>query len=81
MRIRKRDDISPNEQDIGGFTGFMTSVFPKENQSKPHYFKTLPRPPTKTSNIMEKAKTTDESKNIPFIQFVADHQFTLILLK
>ena len=47
MRIRKRDDISPNEQDIGGFTGFMTSVFPKENQSKPHYFKTLPRPPTK----------------------------------
>ena len=67
MRIRKGDNISPNEQDIGAFTGF----------------KTLPRPPTKLviCTLMEKAKTADESKNMPFIQFVADHQFTLILLK
>ena len=32
LRIKKGDDILPNEQDIGVFTGFMASVFPKEDQ-------------------------------------------------
>ena len=74
LRIRKGDDISPNEKDIGAFTGFMVSVFPKEDQSKPYYFTTLPKPPTKSViyTVMEKTETTAVSKNVPFIQFVGD---------
>ena len=74
LRIRKGDDISPIEQDIGAFTGFMASVFPKEDQSKPCYFTTLPKPPTKLViyTIMEKAETAAVSKNMSFIQFVGD---------
>ena len=36
LRIRKGDDISPIEQDIGAFTGFMASIFfPKKiNQNR-----------------------------------------------
>ena len=32
LRIRKGDDILPIKQDIGAFTEFMESVFPKEDQ-------------------------------------------------
>ena len=74
LRIRKGDDISQNEKDIGAFTGFMVSVFPKEDQAKPYYFTTLPKPPTKSVlyTVMEKAETTAASQNMPFIQFVGD---------
>ena len=75
LRIRKGDDISPNEQDIGAFTGFMTLVFPKENESKPYCFRTLPKQPTRPIiyTLMKKAETVAESKNMRFIQFVGDH--------
>ena len=70
--IRKGDDISPNEQDIGTFTGFMASVLPKEGQSKPYYSTTLPKPPTKPviHRLMEKTETASVSKTMPFIQLV-----------
>ena len=51
LRSRKGDDISPNEQ---GFTGFMASVFPKEDQLKPYYQHNKTQP---TKTVIEKAKT------------------------
>ena len=74
LRIRKGDYIPSNEQDIGAFTEFMASVFPKEDQLKPYYFTTLPKPPTKPViyTLMEKVETATVSKNMPFIQFVGD---------
>ena len=74
LRIRKGDDISPNEQNIGAFTGFVASVFPKEDQSKLYYFTTLPKPPTKPIiyTLMEKAETAAVSKSMLSIQFVGD---------
>ena len=70
--IRKGDDISPNEQDIGTFTGFMASVLPKEGQSKPYYSTTLPKPPTKPViyTLMQKTETASVFKTMPFIQLV-----------
>ena len=61
---QKRDDISPNEQDIGALPGFKASVFPKEDQSKPFYFITLVKLPTKPAiyKLMEKAETAAVSK-------------------
>ena len=50
LTIRQADDILPNEQDIGAFTGFIASAFPKGDQSKPYYFTTLSKP-QKNSNI------------------------------
>ena len=74
LRIRKKDGISPNEQDIGAFTKFMTSVFLKEHQSKPYYFTTLPKLPIKSViyTFLKKAETATVFKYIPFIQFVSD---------
>ena len=64
LKIRKGDDISPNEQDIGALPGFKASVFPKEDQSKPYYFITLAKLPTKpaTYKLLEKAETAAVSK-------------------
>ena len=76
LRIRKGNDVSLNEQNIGAFTGFMVSVFPKEDQSKPYYFITLPKPSTKPViyTLIENTETPAPavSKNIFFIQFVGD---------
>ena len=82
LKIRKGDDISPNEQDIAAVTGFMASVFPKEDQSKLYYFTALPKPPTKPviHTLMEKAKTAAVSKNMLLFSLMATNQFTLILL-
>ena len=64
LKIRKGDDISPNEQDIGALPGFKASVFPKEDQSKPFHFITLVKLPTKPAiyKLMEKGKTAAVSK-------------------
>ena len=76
LRIRKVNDISLNEQNIGAFTGFMASVFTKEDQSKPYYFITLPKPSIKPViyTLIENTETPAPavSKNIFFIQFVGD---------
>ena len=64
--IRKADDISPNEQDIGAFTGFMTSIFLKEDQSTLYYFTALPKPTKPVIyTLMEKAETAAILKNMP----------------
>ena len=65
LKIRKGDDISRNEKDIGAFTVFVVSVLPKKDQSKPYYFKTLPIPPTKPIiyTLMKKVETAAISKN------------------
>ena len=52
LRIRKGDDILPNEQDIGEFTVFMALVFPKEYKSKPYDFTALPKLPTKPTTYI-----------------------------
>ena len=64
LKIRKGDDISPNKQDIRALPGFKASVFPKEDQSKPYYFITLVKLPTKPAiyKLMEKGKTAAVSK-------------------
>ena len=49
LTIRQADDILPNEQDIGAFTRFIASAYPKGDQSKPYYFTTLLKP-QKNSN-------------------------------
>ena len=71
LKIRKENDVSLNEQNIGAFTGFMASVFPKEDQSKPYYFITLPKPSTKPViyTLIEKTETPAPavSENMFFI--------------
>ena len=51
------NDIVLEEQRVGAFTGFMSSVSPRQDQSKPYYFATLPKPPSKAViySLMEKA--------------------------
>ena len=74
LRTRKKDGISPNEQDIGAFTKSMILAFLKERQSKPYYLTTLLKLPTKSVvfTLMKKAETAVVFKYIPFIQFVTD---------
>ena len=76
LRIRKGNDVSVNEQNIGAFTGFMASVFPKEDQSKPYYFIALSKPSTKPViyTLIEKTETPVPavSENMFFISFVGD---------
>ena len=71
LKIRKENDVSLNEQNIGAFTGFMASVFPKEDQSKRYYFITLPKPSTKPviNTLIEKTETPAPavSENMFFI--------------
>ena len=52
------NDIVPEEQRVGAFTGFMSSVSPRQDQSKPYHFATLPKPPSKAVgySLMEKAE-------------------------
>ena len=68
LKIRKGDDISPNKQDIGAYPGFMASVFPKVDQSKPYYVTALAKLPTKSViyALMEKAETAAVPKNKTF---------------
>ena len=68
------EDLLPDEQEIGAFTGFMSSLSPSQDKSKPYYFATLPKPPTKpvVYTLMEKAEAAARLKEMPFIQFVAD---------
>ena len=67
-------DIVPEEQCAGAFTGFMSSVSPRQDQLKPYYFATLPKPPSKAVvySLMEKAQSAARGKGMPFIQFVRD---------
>ena len=74
LTTRKKDGISPNEQDIGAFTKSMILAFLKDRQSKPYYFTTLPKLLTKSVifTLMKKTETVAVFKYIPFIQFVTD---------
>ena len=75
-------DVLPNEQCIGAFSGFMASISPAEERSKPYFYTTLPRPPSKkvVYTLMLKAVDVAEKKKMPFIQFVGDQPvFTLIV--
>ena len=67
-------DVTPEEQNIGAFSGFMSSISNKEERSKPYYFLTLPQGPTKkvVYTCMEKAIAAAEAKQMPFVQFVGD---------
>ena len=71
------NDIVPEEQRVGAFIGFMLSVSPRQDQSKPYYFATLPKPPSKAVvySLMEKAEA--RLKGMPFIQFLM--KFTMII--
>ena len=68
------NDIVPEEQRVGAFTGFMLSVSPRQDQLKPYYFATLPKPPSKAVvyTLMVKAEAAARLKGMPFIQFVGN---------
>ena len=68
------NDIVPEEQRVGAFTGFMSPVSPRQDESKLYYFATLPKPPSKAVvySLMEKAQAAARGKGMPFIQFVGD---------
>ena len=74
LRIGKRDEISPNEQNIGAFTGFMARILTKEDQLQPYHFTTLSKSQAKSIiyALMEKAEAAAVSKSKPFIPFVGD---------
>ena len=71
MRRKEAENEVPQ---IGAFTGFMASISPKENRSKPYYHVSLPKPPSKAVvyTLMGKAAAAASLKNMPFIQFVGD---------
>jgi hypothetical protein len=68
------NNVSPDEQDVGAFSGFMSSISLPENRSKPYFHSTLPKGPTKdvVCTLMEKAVAAATLKKMPFIQFVGD---------
>ena len=68
------EGVSSDEQRIGAFTGFMSLISPNQDKSKPYYFVTLPKPPSKAVvyTLMEKAEAAARLELMPLIQFVAD---------
>ena len=87
-RINEDEEVETNEtQDstlhsLGAFTGFMSSIMPRDDKSKPYYFLSLPKPPSKAVvfTILEKAVLAAEEKNMPFIQVAGDQPvYTFII--
>ena len=68
------EHISPEDQVIGAFTGFMHSISPPAERSKAYYFLTLPKSPSKkvVFTMMENAAEAANLKNMPFIHFSGD---------
>ena len=66
LRIKKEDDISPHEQDVGAF---IAPVFLKEDNCN-HI--TLSRTKPVICTLIENAETAEISKNLSFIQFVGN---------
>ena len=64
------NDIVPEEQRVGAFTGFMSSVSPRQDQSKPYYFATLPK--AVVYSLMEETQAAAHGKGMTFIQFFGD---------
>ena len=82
--VRTNDDgstISPEDQSIGAFTGFMSSISEPAERSKAYYYLTLPKSPSKKVlyTMMEKAVAAANLKQMPFIQFVGDQPVFALL--
>ena len=74
--------LNPEDQDIASFTGFMNSIMPADDKSKPYYFLSLPKAPSKAVvyTCLEKAAAAAEKKNMLFIQVIGDQPvYTLIV--
>jgi hypothetical protein len=81
IRLKSGCNEAANEQKISAFTGFMSSISHRMDQSKPYYFTTIPKPPSKNVvyTLMEKAADAAKAKSMPFIQFVGDQPVYLFL--
>ena len=74
-------DIPPDDQTIGAFSGFMASISEKEERSKPYFFSTLPKGPSKNVvyTLMEKAVNAALVKNMPFIHTIRRRSTSLYI--
>ena len=76
------ENIEPNDQEIGSFSGFQSTIRSAAPKSKPYYYLTLPKPPHKSvvNEVMNRMVEVAEEKNMPFIQLVGDQPvYTLIV--
>ena len=69
------NSISAQQQKVGAFAGFQAKVQKEPIQSKPYYFLTFPKPPTKSviHEVMTRMVSAAVNKNMPFIQLVGPY--------
>ena len=80
--VRMDDKLNNIEQSIGSFAGYQSLFQFPVTPSKPHYFRTLPKPPRKSvvNEVMMRLIGVIAEKNISFVQLVGDQPvYTLIV--
>eukprot|EP00794_Sanderia_malayensis_P017851 gene17851-19634_t len=76
------ENVLPENQSTGSFSGFQSNIQLFPVKSKPFFYLTLPKPPGKSvvNEVMNRVVAVAKKKSMPFVQLVGDQPvYTLIV--